>query len=35
VMTIKVFGHTLVHVFHAIPRWAFVGGPHTIPVYIR
>jgi hypothetical protein len=22
---------TLVHVFHVIPRWASVGGPHTIP----
>jgi hypothetical protein len=26
---------TLVHVFHVIPRWTTVSGPHTIPVYIR
>jgi hypothetical protein len=33
-MTIKESSQaylTLVHVFHVIPQWAFVGGPHTIP----
>jgi hypothetical protein len=25
---------TLVHIFHVIPYWAYVGGPYTISMYI-